>query len=385
MKLTHVALALSLIAAFPACGSDHHDSTPRGSSEADGGSGKGGEDGSGGSSGGSGGSSDAGQGGARFDAGTGGAPSGVGQSTSKRISAADGGKVVLGDAALSIPGGALAGDTTVTVSTSMPGKDLPDGTSLHGLVYDFGPDGTQFSEPATLTLPSAGQPGADEEAVIAWLDVSKGAWQDLATTVNADGSLSAEVKHFTNYVVRFNGVVSTDCGFSACGGNLVGTWKVTSVCAEIAGAVIDVCPTAVAQLDLTLTGTATFSGDGTRSSDFTTKATITYTLDAACLNAITSGKPPATCDVLSKPADPANGDGPTACTGDPTVSCTCVEDNPEKSEKKTGTYTADGSTLTMTEDADGSMKTAEFCVKGSEVRVKQPEDLAVLTWIATKQ
>jgi hypothetical protein len=67
------------------------------------------------------------------------------------------------------------------------------------------------------------------------------------------------------------------------------------------------------------------------------------------------------------------------------VSCTCVEDNPEKSEKKTGTYTADGSTLTMTEDADGSMKTAEFCVKGSEVRVKQPEDLAVLTWIATKQ
>jgi hypothetical protein len=166
---------------------------------------------------------------------------------------------------------------------------------------------------------------------------------------------------------------------------LVGTWKVTSVCAEIAGAVIDVCPTAVAQLDLALTGTATFNDDGTRSTDFTTKATITYTLDAACLNAITQGKPPAKCDVLSKPADTAKGEGPTTCTGDPSVSCTCVEDNPEASEKKTGTYTVNGNTLTSTDDADGSTQTAEFCVKGSEVRIKQPEDLAVLTWIATKQ
>src|SRR6185295_17836263 len=102
---------------------------------------------------------------------------------------------------------------------------------------------------------------------------------------NADGSLSAEIMHFSNYAVRFNGVVSTDCGFSACGGNVVGSWKVTSVCAEIAGAVIDVCPTAVAELDLTLTGTATFNDDGTTSNDFTSKATITYTLDAACLKA----------------------------------------------------------------------------------------------------
>jgi hypothetical protein len=382
MRMKYVALALSLLATSPACGSDDHASTT------DGGAGKGGrgDSGSGGKSGSGGnGHAGAGQGGGTFDAGPSDGSSGVGQSTSKKISAAAGGDVVLGDAALSIPGGALAGDTTVTLSTSAPSKSLPDSGSVHGLVYDFGPDGTKFSTPATLTLPSAGTPGAGEEAVISWLDESKAAWQDLATTANKDGSLSAEITHFSNYAVRFNGVVSTDCGFSACGGSVVGTWKVTSVCAEIAGQLIDVCPGVTAQLDLTLTGTTTFTADGTSSNDLTSKATITYTLDAPCLNAITSGKPPATCDALSKPADATKGEGPTTCTGDPKVSCTCVEDDPESSDTSTGTYTVDGNNITMTDDADGTTKTAEFCVKGGEIRVKQPEDLAVLTWIATKQ
>jgi len=48
-------------------------------------------------------------------------------------------------------------------------------------------------------------------------------------------------------------------------------------------------------------------------------------------------------------------------------------------------YMVDGSNITMTDDADGSMKAAEFCVNDSELRVKQLEDLAVLPWIATKQ
>jgi hypothetical protein len=302
-----------------------------------------------------------------------------------KITAAKGGKVVLGKASLNIPAGSLASDATITVETSAPSSDLPDSDKVKGMVYDFGPDGTKFSEPAKLTLPSAGKPAADEEAVIAWLDTDKMAWQDLATTVNADGSLSAEVSHFTNFAVIFNGLESSDCAFSACGGDVVGTWAVTGVCAEIADAVIDVCPTALATLDITLTGTATFNADGTRSTDFTSENTITYTLDAACLNAITMNMPPATCDALSKEADPTSGDGPTTCTGDPSVSCTCVATNPEKTEMKTGTYSVDGSTLVSKNDDDNSMNVAQFCVKDTELRVQQPEDKAVLTWIAKKQ
>ena len=68
-----------------------------------------------------------------------------------------------------------------------------------------------------------------------------------------------------------------------------------------------------------------------------------------------------------------------------TVACTCVEDNPETTEIKTGTYTVEGNTLTSTDDADASVTTAELCVDGTEARVKETEDLAILTWIAEKQ
>jgi hypothetical protein len=97
------------------------------------------------------------------------------------------------------------------------------------------------------------------------------------------------------------------------------------------------------------------------------------------------GHPPATCDALSKDADPTMDQGPTTCSGDPAKACTCVEDDPEKSEKKTGTYTIDGNTMTSKDDGDDTTSTSEFCVNGSEARFKGTEGLAVLTWIAQKQ
>jgi len=381
MRFKSLFLVLMLAAAFPACGGDDDDDN--GSGGATGGTtGKGGSGGKGAT----GGSSNAGaDSGGAPGAGEGGTSATAMNSISKDINAEDGGEVVLGDASLSIPGGSLAGDTTVTLETSSPSSDLPDAGTLKGLLYDFGPDGTEFTKPAALTLPSAGTPGADEEAVIAWLDEDKGAWQDLATTVNDDGSLTAEITHFTKFVVRFNGVVQSDCGFSACGGDVVGTWTVTGVCAVADALVEQVCPSGTAELDLALTGTATFADDGTSTTDFTSKATITYTLTAECLMNIAGGMLPADCESLSKEADPANDEGPTTCTGDPSVSCTCVEEQPEKTETKTGTYTVDGSTMTTTDDGDSEAKTLEFCVNGKEARFQQTDGLAVLTWIATKK
>jgi hypothetical protein len=271
----------------------------------------------------------------------------------------------------------LAGDTTVTVETVTPSSDLPDSANLKGLIYDFGPDGTMFSTPATLTLPSVGDPGTGNTAVVAWLDETSNTWQNLATTVNADGSLSAEISHFTSFVVRLNGMVSSDCSFTSCGGDVVGTWQVTGLCASAEMALGDACPDAMASLDLTLTGTATFSADGTSASNFTSGGSLSYTLPAACLGGATS------CDALSKPADADTG--ATVCSGDASVSCTCVETQLDKTEMKTGTWTKSGNTLSTTDDADASMSTIDFCVNGSEGRFSQVEGLATLLWIATKQ
>ena len=64
--------------------------------------------------------------------------------TSVAITAAAGGTVALGSATLTIPAGALAADTTITVASEAPAAGLPDASTLAGLTYDFGPDGTTF-------------------------------------------------------------------------------------------------------------------------------------------------------------------------------------------------------------------------------------------------
>ena len=91
-------------------------------------------------------------------------------SRSTAIVAALGGTVIAGDATLVIPAGALREDTTISVSISAPSPSLPQSATVGGKVYDFGPNGTTFSTPATLTLPLVGTPAANERAVISYLD-----------------------------------------------------------------------------------------------------------------------------------------------------------------------------------------------------------------------
>lgn len=71
---------------------------------------------------------------------------------SQLVTAAEGGEVRVGQSAvLTIAPGALAQDTVITVDVSDP-LDTPADSVVKGKVYDFGPDGLQFSEPAILEL-----------------------------------------------------------------------------------------------------------------------------------------------------------------------------------------------------------------------------------------
>lgn len=121
------------------------------------------------------------------------------------IVAALGGTVVAGDATLRVPAGALRQDTTISVSTSAPSPALPDTSTVRGPVYDFGPDGTVFDIPATLTLPLTGTPAANERAVISYLDPATRQWVDLPSTTTGD-SISAPLSHFTTFAQRFTGL-----------------------------------------------------------------------------------------------------------------------------------------------------------------------------------
>ena len=95
-------------------------------------------------------------------------------SASQMITAAAGGELEVGDTAkLNVPAGSLGADTTITAATSVPDATLPDQTTLKGQYFDFGPDGTTFNPPATLTLPASGTPPTGSKAVISWYDGTK--------------------------------------------------------------------------------------------------------------------------------------------------------------------------------------------------------------------
>jgi hypothetical protein len=110
----------------------------------------------------------------------------------KYIVASEGGFVELNGFRVDIPAGALSQNTTITI-------DLPSDNVLgKRLIAEFGPHGTQFNTPVTLSFPLTGVllPAGDIE-VARW---ENGAWTSLGGTVNPLGTvLSSTTPHFSTY------------------------------------------------------------------------------------------------------------------------------------------------------------------------------------------
>jgi len=289
---------------------------------------------------------------------------------SKEISAEEGGELKLGAAKLAIPGGALAEDLTVTVQSTQPASSLPSGDSLKGLVYDFGPDGTEFEKPATLTLPAAGSPGEGKEAVIAWLDPESGEWQDLETSAGSGGTLSAEISHFTLFVVRFvdaegNGS-EVSCDFTACGGDPVGTWTVAGACFDTGttNPFEETCADSTFGVDLEATGTLKLT-DNEFTWDLAIAGHSVINLPASCLSQLTNGQP-IECEEF--------GGDESECTGSYTTGCSCRSPIEPNENHKTGTYEVQGNTLVATADDEDEPSTpSEFCVRGDQLKMQTVE------------
>jgi hypothetical protein len=96
---------------------------------------------------------------------------------------------------LVVPAGALSALTTITV-TQLVVPPPPEAGGVASPVFEFGPPGTQFQAPVTITLPvPTGLDGAS--AVIYWSD-STGNYQPLITTYDpATNTVSAQVTHFS--------------------------------------------------------------------------------------------------------------------------------------------------------------------------------------------
>ncbi|MDN5347746.1 MAG: hypothetical protein PWP65_1310 [Clostridia bacterium] len=111
-----------------------------------------------------------------------------------------------GRVALDIPAGALNRDVEISIKeVKRPsGKpQVPAGFQQVSAFYEFGPDGTTFASPVTLTLRLALPPTVKpENLVLAWYDKTKSKWIALPAVVDVSkGLILAKIRHFSDFAV----------------------------------------------------------------------------------------------------------------------------------------------------------------------------------------
>ena len=130
----------------------------------------------------------------------------------------EGGRVERDDkAAVTVPAGALPDDLKISVSTMSP-SSLADADHMQKVAesegmkpgyaaVEYGPEGTQFKTPVTLTIPYdpnlVAMEGMSEDSLkVRYWDPKKGDWETMPSTVNkADHTVTAKTPHFSLYQV----------------------------------------------------------------------------------------------------------------------------------------------------------------------------------------
>jgi hypothetical protein len=168
---------------------------------------------------------------------------------------------------------------------------------------------------------------------------------------------------------------SATCGkVAACGGSIVGTWKIVDACADtsVSSTMNTACPNESAKAGtVSASGTVTFNADMTYKVDFTESVTETLVVPMSCLS---MGGATVSCDELTTAL---GGGGLQGDAGTTTATCTtsgancnCTIDVNGQTTSEMGTYTVSGTNFTTTSSTSpGSPGTASYCVQGSTLHV----------------
>jgi hypothetical protein len=296
-----------------------------------------------------------------------------GQNVTVAVSAVAGGLVASpsGSGKLTVPAGALAADTELTLAVQ------PAEAGTAASVYEFGPDGTQFLVPCTLELAFTGEVPSGKKAVLAVEE--GGTWTEIPGSALAGGKVTGNIDHFSRFTIIFvNGeaVLESACAdvardFSPCGGDPSGTWQIEEVCTDSTTLAQnpfgEQCPDAVYEIDLTIAGTVELTGERLISST-TQTLDIAFTVPKSCIQ----GAP---CDALAN--DGADGDNVVTCN-DTGAACACEQTEVDESDDPMGDpYVVEGNTVVQTDDDDPSAEVTrlDFCVAGDRMTVRvEPND-----------
>lgn len=286
------------------------------------------------------------------------------ETVSVAVTAAEGGEVAAADGKgrLAIPPGALGTDTTITLDVAAP----TDGSATP--VYDFGPEGTTFNTPATLTIAFDGTVPEGKKPVLAVFE--NGAWAEIPGSSLAGGNVSGPVAHFSRFTVIFvdgEAIIHSECAdlaaaFQACGGDPTGSWTVDKICSGDGSIGEDPfqgrCPGASAGIELEIDGTITFA-DGKITPQTTRTSIITLYVPKACIG----GQP---CAMIADAEDGWTCEE-TAETCDCTKSQVDMDDETDISD-----YVVEGNEIVQTQN--GETKRLPFCVQDGRLTVSVPND-----------
>lgn len=136
--------------------------------------------------------------------------------------------------ALQVPAGALGTATTLTIAAS----SVAAPAGARGGVYDFGPSGTVFATPVTVSFPVSAGTAASDVAIYWTKRGSTTSWDVLPATV-ANGVATAQVTHFSSGFVGMACTAGVACtpadachvGATTCNGTLA--------CSDTGAAVAD--------------------------------------------------------------------------------------------------------------------------------------------------
>lgn len=188
---------------------------------------------------------------------------------------------------MEIPGGALAADTEISLTVQ------PAANGTASSVYEFGPDGLQFETPAALSIAFDGEVPEGKEAVLAVEE--GGQWTALPGSSFAGGKVSAPVSHFSRFAIILRdgqAVAVSECsevvdGFSPCGGDVVGTWRMVEFCFTRSPIGDDPfegrCPDARIGFDIETDGTIEFTADTVTVNQGPMVTTIDFHVPLSCL------------------------------------------------------------------------------------------------------
>jgi len=194
----------------------------------------------------------------------------------------------------------------------------------------------------------------------------------IASDRNVVDDRAMRISTFASIMGCLAAFVNAGCGSSsggtcsntaACGGDVVGTWTITSSCVSASSSMSNsFCPSVTSSgSNLTIRGTVTYNADGTYSTNATIGGSITVYLPPSCL---TTNGVTVTCDQLNQEfaSNPTAGITFT-CSG--SSGCSCVETIAAEASSATGTYTTTSAGVVTTTDADGSISQSDYCVKGT--------------------